>query len=188
MLDQAYAETIAVAAMVTADDLDRPTPCPDWDIRALVNHFLWATAVLSESTTGKGDLGPPVLAPGMGPSADLVGNDVATAVARRLETALSYWQQPGALERICHLPLGDIPGFFVAHFNLLDLYTHRWDLGRAIAHDVTMNHELAEAALSFAQGVLTDELRAQVGIAAPVVAAPGDSPGARLVAFMGRHP
>ena len=51
-----------------------------------------------------------------------------------------------------------------------------------------MNHDLAEAALSFAQGVLTDELRAQVGIAAPVAAAPGASPGDRLVAFMGRHP
>jgi hypothetical protein len=40
-----------------------------------------------------------------------------------------------------------------------------------------MNHQLAEAALTFARGAVTDELRAQVGIAAPVPLDPGASPG-----------
>jgi uncharacterized protein (TIGR03086 family) len=109
-------------------------------------------------------------------------------VARRLEVALDYWQRPGALDATCHLPLGEIPGLFAAHFNLLDIYTHRWDLARAIGQDITMNQELAEAALTFARGVVTDELRAQVGIAAPIDVGPGTSPGDQLVAFMGRHP
>jgi uncharacterized protein (TIGR03086 family) len=188
MLEQAYSETIDLAARVGPDDLGRPTPCPDWDIRALTNHFLWTSGVLADATTGKPGPDPSVLAPGMGASSDLVGNDVAGAVARRLEAALDHWHQPGALDAICHLPIGQIPGLFAAHFNLLDLYTHRWDLARAIGHDATMNHELAETALTFAKGVVTDELRAQVGIAAPVVLRPGASPGDQLVAFMGRHP
>ncbi len=159
-----------------------------WNIAALANHFLWASGVLSESTTGKPGPDASVLAPGMGASADLVGTDVAGAVPRRLEVALDDWHQPGALDAICHLPLGEIPGLFAAHCNLVDIYAHRWDLARAIGHRAPMNHELAEAALTFAQGVITDNLRAQVGIAAPVVAVPGASPGDQLVAFMGRHP
>ena len=47
-----------------------------WNIAALANHFLWASGVLSESTTGKPGPDASVLAPGMGASADLVGTDV----------------------------------------------------------------------------------------------------------------
>ncbi len=187
-LERAYRETIDVGARLTADDLDRPTPCAGWDIRALTNHFLWATAILSESTTGKPGPDPSTLAPGMGATSGLVGSDPAASLANHLEVALDHWRRPGALDATCELPIGQIPGLFAAHFNLLDLYTHRWDLARALGQDVTMNHELAEAALMFAQGVLTDELRAQVGIAAPFPLAPGASPGDQLVAFMGRRP
>jgi uncharacterized protein (TIGR03086 family) len=188
MLEQAYSEMIDVAAKVTPDDMERATPCSNWDVRALANHFLWTSAVLSEATTGKPGPDASVLAPGMGANSGLVGDDVAGAVPRRLEESLALWHQPGSLEATCDLPIGQIPGLFAAHFNLLDIYVHRWDLARAIGHDPTMNHELAEAALTFAQGVVTDDLRAQVDIAAPVVLAPGASPGDQLVAFMGRHP
>ena len=188
LLEQAYSETIQVAAKVTPDDLVRRTPCPDWDVTALANHFLWTTVVLSQSTIGTPGPDVSVLAPGMGANSGLVGDDVAGAVPRRLEESLALWHRPGSLEATCDLPIGQIPGLFAAHFNLLDIYVHRWDLARAIGHDPTMNHELAEAALTFAHGVVNDDLRAQVGIAAPVVLALGASPGDQLVAFMGRRP
>lgn len=179
LLDRAYSEAIEVAAKTTPDDLGRPTPCTEWDVQALVNHFLWSATRLSAAAAGK---------PGPDPGDDLVGGNPAQSVATRLETALARWHQPGAMETICSLPIGDVPGLVAANISLLDLYTHRWDLARAVGGDTELDHELAEAALALGRGMITDEVRARVGFAPPVPLAPGASPGDQLVAFLGRQP
>jgi uncharacterized protein (TIGR03086 family) len=179
LLDRAYSEAIDVAAKTTSDDLGRPTPCAEWDVQALVNHFLWSATRLSTTAAGK---------PGPEPGDDLVGGNPAQSVATRLETALALWHQPGAMEAICSLPIGDVPGLIAANISLLDLYTHRWDLARAVGGDSELNDELAEAALAFGRNLITDEIRAKVGFAAPVAVPSGASPGDQLVAFLGRQP
>ena len=39
-LDRAFVSTRAILAKVEADQLDAPTPCASWDVRALINHFV----------------------------------------------------------------------------------------------------------------------------------------------------
>jgi uncharacterized protein (TIGR03086 family) len=179
LLDRAYAETIAVAAKLTPDDLDRPTPCTEWTVRDLVNHFLLSATRLSEATVGE---------PGPAAGADLVGDDAPAAVASGLEAARALWHRPGALDAICSLTVGDLPGSVAATISLVDTYTHRWDLARAVGGDTELDPELAEACLSFTQGFVTDELRGQVGFDPAVEPPAGASPGQRLVAFLGRRP
>jgi len=179
LLDRAYSETIDVAAKITPEDLDRPTPCTDWDVRALVNHFLYSATRLSEATVGR---------PGPTPGDDLVGADAPEAVATRLQAALELWRRPGAMEAICSLTIGEFPGSFAAGISLVDTYTHRWDLARAIGGDAELDPELAQAALAVVQGFVTDELRPRIGFNPPVDPGPGASPGDQLVAFLGRQP
>jgi uncharacterized protein (TIGR03086 family) len=179
LLDRAYSEAIDVAAKTTPDDLERPTPCSEWDVQALVNHFLWSATRLSTAAAGR---------PGPEPGEDLVAGNPAQSVATRLQTALELWRQPGAMENICSLPIGDLPGVIAANISLLDLYTHRWDLARAVGGDDRLDDELAEAALAFGRGIITEELRARVGFAPPVPVPAGASPGDQLVAFLGRQP
>jgi uncharacterized protein (TIGR03086 family) len=58
-LDQALRSTLAILAKVGPDDLDAPTPCASWDVRALVNHFVgtarwWAAIVAgADASAGK---------------------------------------------------------------------------------------------------------------------------------------
>jgi uncharacterized protein (TIGR03086 family) len=179
LLDRAYAEMIEVAAKVMPDDLDRRTPCSEWDVRALLNHALWSSARLSQATVGQS---------GPTPGEDLVGDNPAASVATRLPAALELWHRPGALESTVSLPIGDLPGIFAASISLVDVYTHRWDLARAVGGDAELDPELAETCLTFARGFISDELRAKVGFGPPIEPAPGASPGDQLVAFLGRQP
>ena len=39
-LNEAMQSTLAVWTTVAPGDLDAPTPCASWDVRALVNHFV----------------------------------------------------------------------------------------------------------------------------------------------------
>ena len=39
-LERAVASTAEIVTMTPADQLDAPTPCPDWDVRALLNHLI----------------------------------------------------------------------------------------------------------------------------------------------------
>ena len=178
LLDRAYAETIDVAAKLTPEDLDRPTPCTEWTVRDLLNHFLWTATRLSEATVGKS-----------GPAAgeDLVGNDAPLAVASRLRAAQELWHRPGALDVMCSLPIGELPGSMAATISLVDTYTHRWDLARAVGGDTELDPELAEACLTFTQAFVTDALRAQVGFHPPVEPPAGATAGQRLVSFLGRR-
>ena len=57
-LDRALGSTLAILASVQPGQLDAPTPCASWDVRALINHFIgtarwWAGVV-------DGDEAPPV--------------------------------------------------------------------------------------------------------------------------------
>lgn len=48
-LNQSLHSTLSVLTKVGPADLDAPTPCASWDVRALVNHFIgsarWWAAV-----------------------------------------------------------------------------------------------------------------------------------------------
>src|ERR1700733_15238195 len=50
-LDRALSSTLAVLQKVQPGDLDAPTPCASWDVRALINHFTdtarWWAGVVS---------------------------------------------------------------------------------------------------------------------------------------------
>jgi uncharacterized protein (TIGR03083 family) len=52
--------TLAVLTRVRPKDLDGPTPCASWDVRALVNHFVgtarwWAATIAGDSDVADAD-------------------------------------------------------------------------------------------------------------------------------------
>jgi uncharacterized protein (TIGR03083 family) len=57
-------------AGVRPDQLGHPTPCGEWDVRALINHFVGGAAMFSASLRGE----PVTIDPGA-PMPDLVGSD-----------------------------------------------------------------------------------------------------------------
>lgn len=166
---------------VGADQWSDPTPCTEWDVRALVNHVtveqLWAVPLLAGSTIAEvGDRF----------DGDQLGDDPVAAWDRDATAALATFGAPGALDRVVHLSYGDSPAAAYAEEMLSDLLIHGWDLSRGIGADDTLDAELVQHVYDLT-APRVDELQAS-GLFAPPVPVPDDADlQTRLLALVGRR-
>jgi uncharacterized protein (TIGR03086 family) len=179
-LDRAFASTRAVLAKVSADQLDAPTPCASWDVRALINHFVgsgrWAAV-----TIGAGD---------QVAYEDHAGGDFMASYDESIRGALVAFGAAGALERTVTLPFGEFSGAALMGLAARDQFTHGWDLARAVGLDTDLDPEVAEELLRQARVDITGAFRGSDGVSpfGPVIEAPADAcPADRLAAFLGRR-
>jgi uncharacterized protein (TIGR03086 family) len=179
-LDRAAQSTLTVLAKVQPADLDAPTPCASWDVRALINHFVgtarWWAGVLA------GDPGDT--------NADYAGSDYVAAYEESIRIALEAFEADGALDRMVRLPFGEFPGTVVRGMAALDQFAHGWDLARAIGYPADLDPDLADHLLAQARIAIVDAFRGPDGVApfGPVQQAPaGAGPADQLAAFLGRR-
>ncbi|MCM3925085.1 TIGR03086 family metal-binding protein [Frankia sp. AiPs1] len=171
-----------------------PTPCGQWNVRALVNHLtvehLWVPPLLAGLT--REDIGTRF-------DADQLGDDPGarwTVTARRSRDA---WDRPEAWASIPMLLFGPTPAAEYAFQLTADLLIHAWDLARAIdasgrlpgdttsARTVGNNRELVHW-VHDTLGRQIDAWRV-VGIFATPVSVPADAEEwTRLIALTGRSP
>ena len=149
--------------------LDAPTPCDEWDVRALLNHMLDTQRYFLGSARGE-DVSPP------GPNPpELLSDDPHADFSQTRADMLHTFGEPGVIEKTG-------PALGVA---FADLLVHGWDLARATGQDATMPEGLPEAAFEYIHGRFTDEQRK--GLFKPEIEVPDDAPAQdRLLAYMGR--
>jgi uncharacterized protein (TIGR03086 family) len=183
-LGGAFASTGRIVATVTPDGLRAPTPCAEWDVRALLNH---ATGVVAGFGAAASRTAPAAKAE---TEPDFVGTDPSAQFEQAAAATLAAWGQPGALDGTCVLTGGfELPAQVAARINFLDTLVHGWDLARALNVDPTLDPALATAALEVAKQIVTDDRRGPGKGFGPALAAPaGASPTDALVAFLGRRP
>ncbi len=182
------------AAVATAEDtirelpfdlLGAPTPCSEWDVRAVANHVL-GTLWLADGLLADRPPRHPIQ-PGGLPNLDLVGDDPATAYKEAAAAALSSARLDGTLDRVHVTPIGDMPGAALADFTTLDVVVHAWDMARATGVPFSVAGELLAHVYAFAQVGITDAIRGRV--VGPAVAVPESAPMLdRLIGHMGRTP
>ena len=162
-----------------------PTPCAEWDVRALLSHVIGTLWLADALFTGQAPRYP--MAPGGLPAADLGRDDPAAAYSEASAAALAATGAGDALTRTHVTPLGEMPGPLLAGFTTLDITGHGWDLARATGQPADLDGRLAAHVLGFAEQAVTPDTRApRIGPAVPV---PDDAPVTqRLVAFLGRQP
>jgi uncharacterized protein (TIGR03086 family) len=154
-----------------ASDLDAPTPCDGWNVRALLNHMLDTQLYFIRSARGE-EASPPATVP-----PQLLSDEPLNDFARSRSEMFAAFGEPGASEQI-DASLG---------IAFSDQLLHGWDLATATGQDSAMPAELAEAAYETIHGRFTDEQRK--GVFKPEIAVAGDaSPQERLLAYTGRDP
>ena len=130
-----------------------PTPCSDWDVRAIVNHLvgenLWAGELFAGKTMA--DVGDRL-------DGDLVGGGPKAAYRESGDVAKRAVEAPGAMQVVCHLSFGDTPGAEYAKQLFLDALIHGWDIAKATGQDTKLDADLVAACYPIAQ-----EIRAQFG-------------------------
>jgi uncharacterized protein (TIGR03086 family) len=178
---RALLNTGRIIVGVRPEDLPKPTPCKDWNVRLLLNHIIGGNHMFAEVAKGG-------RVDSTGEMDDYTVPDPGSNYLSSADALLAAWAEPGAMERRVHMPFGDIPASAAVSIHFLDIVVHGWDLARATGQDATIETDLAEEALDISHGFLSPELRA-TGVFGPEVPLSEDHPlRDRLVAFMGRRP
>jgi uncharacterized protein (TIGR03086 family) len=183
-MKQACTATDATIERITLADLDKPTPCAEWDVGALLNHVV---GTLHLGAALLADTAPTVaIAPGELPATDVLDGDPLKAYRAGVEALLAA-AEGGALDRAHTTPLGDMPGAVLGGFTTLDIAVHGWDLARATGQEPAVGDTLAETVLAFARQTLSADTRAP-RIAPEIAVGAHATATDRLVGFLGRRP
>jgi uncharacterized protein (TIGR03086 family) len=179
---RAMAATLGIIEAVPADRWHAPTPCTEWDARAVANHIigenLWAgelyqgRTVAEVSTTLDGDL---------------TGDDPAAAFRRSVVVASTAVEAPGAMEATCHLSFGDYSGADYASQLFMDILIHGWDIAKGTGQDTRLDPELVASCLPIAE-TLTRQFRG-AGVFGDDLPVTGEvDQQTKLLALVGRRP
>jgi uncharacterized protein (TIGR03086 family) len=165
---------------VRDDQWKAPTPCEEWDVRALVNHVVsenrWMPPLLAGGTIAEvGDRF----------EGDLLGEDAKAAWDDSAAEAVAAVHADGAMDRIVYLSFGDFPGREYAMQVFADLVIHGWDLARAIGADERIDPQLVEACATWF-GPMEEAYRTVGAIGPRVDTPPNADPQTRLLATFGR--
>lgn len=115
---------------VGADQWSAPTPCSDWDVRALVNHIVYEERWMPPIFAGR-----TIAEVGDRFDGDLLGDDPTGNAAHAAREADEAITEPGALDRTVHLSFGDVPATEYLGQLFADHLVHAWDLAAAIGAD-----------------------------------------------------
>jgi uncharacterized protein (TIGR03086 family) len=183
LLAPVLADLADVVGAIGTDQLDRPTPCTEYDVHRLRDHVLgWLT------TFAAGYADPQ----GRAPASDVDGYrapaDPARAVrdaAEQLDRAL----RAGAAERPLWLGESSMPGELALSMILWEYQVHGWDLARATGQPWSPPAAALEESLAFAPTMLTADYQGPGKAFGERVEVPADASALdRLLGLCGRDP
>ncbi|HVF13567.1 MAG TPA: TIGR03086 family metal-binding protein [Acidimicrobiales bacterium] len=187
-----------VIAGVRPDQLDGPTPCPDYDVRLLIAHLVAVLERVALMGRGENPFQAPDKVVGLADDAWLAAWSDA---AQRVEEG---WADDASLIRTVRLPWAEESGALTLASYTNEITVHTWDLAKATGQHPAWDAEVVETAWQAARGMPGDgraEMFAAVKAGMPEpyrsapdpwaapVPVPDDAPLVdRLVAWNGRRP
>jgi uncharacterized protein (TIGR03086 family) len=171
---------VSRVASVGSDQWELPTPCEEWNVRALVNHVvgesLWTPPLLEGKTIA--EVGDEF-------EGDLLGDEPAAAAARAAGRALAAadTRVPGGGS--VHLSYGDEDMHEYVRQLVADYLVHSWDLASAVGGDTQLDAELVDAVAAWFAD--REELYRRAGAIGPRGGGGGGAQEDLLAAF-GRTP
>jgi uncharacterized protein (TIGR03086 family) len=184
-LDRTYRRSVEYwksTVQGVADDWSAPTPCSDWNVRALVNHVVgedrWTKPLVDGKTIA--DVGDAF-------DGDLLGEDPKSAAVAAADEALSAVAEKLPAGGKVHLSYGEEDIEEYIRQLVADHLIHGWDLAVATGQQRTLDPELvAEVGAWFRNR--EDRYRAGGAIAARPETAKGGDPQSDLLIAFGRDP
>lgn len=174
-------KTADLVDAVPAGAWERPTPCPDFDVRALLGHIVgWAEVF---ATAAQGEV------PDQDPDAAAAGPDTPARFRAAAGRMIVGWEAFGADRTVTLGPGRELPGSMLVTMTATEYLTHGWDLATGAGLPVPYSDDEAEETLRRAQQTLRPEYRGEGKAFGVAVAVPEDAPAiARFIGFVGRHP
>ncbi len=189
----------ATIAAVRADQLSNPTPCGDFDTRALLGHLVSVLKRVAAIGRQEDPFSVPELTTGV---ADDGWHAAWFEAAHAVQAA---WTDDATLGRMVHLPWASMPGGPTLAMYTSEVTVHTWDLAQAtgqrpewnaVAVAVSMEamrHGLPDADRALSFGAARKNMPPEMADFPPpfanaVTLPPGASAIDQLVAWTGRAP
>src|SRR5215469_3891772 len=186
LLKRAVGFAVACAGEVTPRQLANPTPCPGWDLRALLAHVNESTQVLREAiSSGR-----------VGRTASHPADRVEIESPRDTDPASAFRSEAVLLLGVCaacraeqQVTIDDryLTAGLVAATGAVELAVHGWDISAACGRPRPIPPILASDLLEVAPLIVNGATRPGL-FGEPVRVRPFARPGDRLVAMLGRTP
>jgi uncharacterized protein (TIGR03086 family) len=184
-LAQALDATGVLVAGVRDDQWSNPTPCPQWNVRALLTHLVLGNQ--RSASTLRGEEPPPRETAQGSPEVDALGDDPVQVYRAAGTALLAAFSQPNVFERVFQVPAGRVPGAVMLHLRITELLVHGWDLARATGQPAQLPDDLAEQELAFARSPHAPDVPRTGQPFGPVQPLADDAPAIdRLAAYLGR--
>ena len=140
-LKAANAEFQSRLGQVKSEHWDLPTPCPDWNVRGLVNHVLLGTRMSIQVLSG---MPRDEVISNLDDDLMSENNDPVASFVELADQMVAGFSGPEGLEGMVEHPAGDFPRIMFAGFRVADGGCHAWDLARAIGADEALDPELVQ--------------------------------------------
>jgi uncharacterized protein (TIGR03086 family) len=172
----------ALLSLVSEDQFDRPTPCPDARVGDLIDHIgaftRGFTAVAQKDVDGRQRPGKPDAA-----NLEAGWRDELT---QGLATLVEAWRDPAAWDGMTSAGGIELPGDVAGLVALDELVVHGWDIAIATGEPYAPADAEIEAAMSFVAGF---DVPRDGTLFGPIVEVPDDAPALdRLLGLTGRDP
>ena len=174
-LSRAYDSLEQLVRSLGPEQLRARTPCPDWDVRALLDHVIGGAKSFAVSAREGGGFSPI--------EGDHVGQDAAESLRAAAADALAAWRDAGDPP-----PTEFIPGVTMLDINTADVVLHTWDIARATGREPNLPDDVVADVLSKMEGQWHEIGRKMGAFGPPCDAPEGAAPVDRLAALTGRQP
>jgi uncharacterized protein (TIGR03086 family) len=186
-LEPAAQHLATLVAGVRDDQLDAPTPCPDYSLGDLLDHV--AGVALAFAAAGAKERGPNMEPPRIGDRSRL-GDDWRTQIPVDLEALPSAWRDARAWEGNTWIAGMEMPAETIGRVGLDELVVHGWDVARASGQRFDADPASIAGSLEFIEPISAPGMEAARAPAFGDVIEPAEGASAldRLLALTGRDP
>lgn len=175
---------LTIAANVTDDQLDGPTPCDGRSVRKLLGHVVGLTAAFRAAADK--DLGEWTDADPDSDGWPDVEAGWRETLAQRGPALIEAWRSPEAWTGMTRAGGVDLPGEVAGLVALDEVVLHGWDLARATGQAYPCDEETARAVLGFVSGF---DPSGTPGLFGPAREVPDEAPTFdQVLARAGRDP
>lgn len=179
----AVAAALADLPELPATGLSAPTPCADFDLRALIEHFVGTSTAMAR--LGRGEPLDPANPWGGGEGA--AAGDWSGRLRSNLDAIGRGWSREDAWTGQAEVGGSAMPRSMLGEMALVEVAMHGWDVARALGRTVELD---AACAAAVDEAVASSaELGRQLGAYGPEVPVPlGAGALDRALAKAGRDP
>lgn len=181
LLERAITYTLGSLHIVEPAALSVPTPCRDWNLRALLGHLDDALVALHQAAD-VGRVDTVTARTGTGSDADLVAG-----LRVRACQLLGAWAAGVPGDEVVSVAGRPLTAAIVTSTGAIEIAVHGWDVARACGRHHRLPASLADEMLDLVPLLITDADRPG-HFAAPVRVQTPVGPADRLLAFLGRDP